>query len=129
MSTLMSCGCIGAARHDNAHDGLEAGHPSCLTHMDAKDACTPATAPNLEGRLAKCGSECELVPSRLDLAFFEYRGPGSPASKRHCAQCGYYESAHKPTDGCPRNQQVCLTFRPHGPYEFDTYYCGHSGWD
>lgn len=126
---LMQCGCVGAARHNDAHDGFETGHPSCLTHMSAKEACTPALTPNLEGRFAKCGKECHLRPSSTDLAFFEYRGPDSPASKRHCIQCGYYESAHKPTDGRPRFKAVCLNFRPHGPYEFDSYYCGCRGWD
>lgn len=128
-ATLMNCGCVGVARHNNPHDGLEAGHPSCVTHMSDLNACTPAKTPNLEGRFARCTKDCEIVPSNVNLAFFEYRGPDSPASKMHCAQCGYYESAHNPTDGRPRFQTVCLNFRPHGPYEFDSYYCGHGGWD
>lgn len=127
MSTvLMKCGCVGSARHTNAHDGLEVGHPSCVVHVPAKDACTPAPAPNLTGRFARCTNTCELRPSSTDLAFFEYLGPDSPASKQNCAQCGYYESAHKRER---RSQNVCLNFRPHGPYEYDKYYCGCMGWD
>lgn len=129
MGQLMSCGCAGMAKHNDTHDGLEAGHPSCLTHMSAKAACTPANAPNLEGRFAKCTSRCQLRPSSVDLAFFEYLGPDSPASKQNCAQCGYYESAHRGDGDRPRNQNVCLIFRPHGTYEFDRYYCGCRGWD
>lgn len=126
---LMECGCTGMARHNNAHDGLETGHPSCLTHMSAKAACTPVNAPNLEGRVAKCSARCAIVPSSVNLAFFEYLGSDSPASKQNCGQCGYYEIAHHQQDGRPRNQNVCLKFRPHGPYEFDSYYCGCHGWD
>lgn len=114
------------ARHNNAHDGLEAGHASCVVHAPAEGACIPAAVPSLEGRLAKCGDGCRLRPSSLDLAFFEYLGPGSPASKQNCAKCGYYESAHSKQ---PRGQHVCLNFQPHGPYEFDRYYCGCKGWD
>lgn len=28
-----------------------------------------------------------------------------------------------------RNTHQCKTFEPHGPYEFDSYYCGCRGWD
>lgn len=125
-SQLMNCGCVGSARHNNAHDGLEAGHASCFVHMPSEDACTPRTTPNLMGRFAKCGKNCRVEPSSLDLAFFEYLGPDSPASKQNCAQCGYYESAHLKQ---PRSQNVCLNFRPHGPYKYDRYYCGCRGWD
>lgn len=126
---LMNCGCAGMAKHNNAHDGLEAGHPSCVTHIPAKAACEIATAPSLEGRFAKCGNGCPVVPSSVGLAFFEYLGPDSPASKQNCAQCGYYESAHKRDGDKPRFADVCLNFRPHGPYKFDRYYCGCRGWD
>lgn len=126
---LMQCGCAGMAKHNNAHDGLEAGHPSCVTHIPAQEACLPASRPSLEGRFAKCGKTCAVEPSNADLAFFEYLGPDSPASKNHCAQCGYYESAHKRDGDRLPSQNVCLNFRPHGPYEFDRYYCGCRGWD
>lgn len=129
MRQLMNCGCAGMARHNNAHDGLPAGHPSCVTHLDAKEACTPASDPRLEGRFAKCGDGCTVRPSSADLAFFEYLGPDSPASKQNCAQCGYYEEAHKYDPSRVSSKPVNCQFRPHGPYEFDRYYCGHSGWD
>jgi hypothetical protein len=28
-----------------------------------------------------------------------------------------------------RNPLKCKRFAPHGPYPFDSYYCGHGGWD
>lgn len=125
-TALMRCGCAGSARHNNAHDGLEAGHPSCVVHIPAKAACEPREAPSLEGRFAKCGEGCAIVPSSVELAFFEYRGPDSPAALQDCGECGYYESAHK--EGRVRSRE-CAGFQPHGPYEYDHYYCGHSGWD
>jgi hypothetical protein len=123
---LMECGCAGSALHNNAHDGLESGHPSCVVHVPAKAACNPVRPFSLEGRFAKCGPHCTVAPSNTSLAFFEYLGPGSPSSRQNCAQCGYFDSAH---NKMPRSGNVCLTFRPHGPYEFDRYYCGCHGWD
>ena len=28
-----------------------------------------------------------------------------------------------------RNPQVCNHFEAHGPFDYDTYYCGCRGWD
>lgn len=127
---LMQCGDRAHASCGTAHFGLEPGHPSCMIHAISQQACTVATElPNLEGRQARCSVQCELRPSSLSLAFFEYRGEGSRAAKENCAKCGYYETAHKPEGDKPRNRSVCLSFVPHGPYEFDNYYCGCCGWD
>ena len=127
---LMACGCVGSATHAQAHSGLEANHPSCAIHVGLHwGACKPALPPELAGREARCSCG-KLRPSSLNLAFFEYRGPDSPASKKHCAQCGYFEVAHvRAAEGEVRNDHVCLRFKPHGPYEYDSFYCGHGGWD
>lgn len=93
---LMACGCTGMATHNNAHDELPAGHPSCITHMDDPRACQVAMPTHLDGRQARCAYNCGATrPSSVNLAFFEYLGPGSPSSKEQC-KCGYYECAHWP---------------------------------
>ena len=82
------------------------------------------------GRYAKCCAESPILPSSKDLAFFEYKGKGSYEATMSC-KCGYYEVAHIPgeTHTCTQYCGHCNDFQPHGPYEYDRYYCGHSGWD
>ncbi len=127
---LMQCGDVAHATCRTAHFGLEPGHPSCVIHAISEAACTPRATPNLEGRQAKCSLGCgSIQPSGLNLAFFEYLGPGSPASRQNCKKCGYFDTAHVRKEGQPPNRHVCLSFAPHGPYEFDKYYCGCRGWD
>lgn len=128
--TLMACGHTAISTHGNAHDGLAANHPSCVIHMGLHGgACKVAQPPHLAGRLAKCYCG-KTEPSSLALAFFEYLGPDSPASKENCAQCAYAEIAHaKKQSGEIRNQHICLRFKPHGPYDYDRFYCGCGGWD
>jgi hypothetical protein len=41
----------------------------------------------------------------------------------NCKHCHYYEQAHG------KIHLACRNFEPNGAWEFDTYYCGHSGWD
>lgn len=76
----------------------------------------------LEGRKAKCvyGNHAPL-DSSLELAFFEYTGPGSRESENICT-CGYHKVAHD-------KHFRCTNFVPKGPSEFDRYYCGCEGWD
>jgi hypothetical protein len=74
----------------------------------------------LNRRLAHCASCSKEVESNWDLAFFEYRGPASTVAREHC-RCGYYECAHPTRD--------CRQFHPHGPYDYDLFYCGCRGWD
>ena|ERR1051325_4234570 len=130
MSVLLECGDVAHATCRSEHFGLPANHPCCVIHAVSEAACTPAAqSPNLEGRQARCSLKCKIVRSSLNLAFFEFRGEGSPAAREHCAKCGYYEVAHNPQEGRPRGAGVCLNFVPHGAYEFDKYYCGCCGWD
>lgn len=85
-------------------------------------------APDLTGRLARCGCTRQTVPSSVTLAFFEFRGEGSHSACNQCRHCGYYEVAHRITDR-PFAAWMGHEFEPHGAYEFDLYYCGHGGWD
>jgi hypothetical protein len=77
----------------------------------------------LEGRMAKCASCKNTRPSSYDLAFFEYKGPGSHRAGNMCKHCWY---AKLPHDNGKITDHV---FKPHGPYEQDEYYCGCQGWD
>ena len=121
---MMQCGHAAQGYADN-----DPGKPVCVicAGLDPR-ACLVAEEPDLKGRRARCayfrtcGSE---VDSSVDLAFFEYKGPGSPYSINTCT-CGYYEVAH--TDKAS-NRVKCEKFTPRGPREFDLYYCGCRGWD
>lgn len=95
----------------------------------------------LVGRLAYCAyykvvsgrhqvanggkAQSQPQPSSTDLAFFEYRGPGSNWAAKHCV-CGYFEVAHTMPH---KSSRVCDKFTPREPAEFDSYYCGCFGWD
>lgn len=127
---MLSCG-----HAANATDGN--GQPACAICVGLEKS-VPVAAPNLTGREARCGKFCAVVPSSLDLAFFEFRGEGSPVSKRTCKKCGYADVAHDPAHmqrNVPSNRKTvveqgkCSGFEPHGAYEYDTYYCGCRGWD
>jgi hypothetical protein len=88
--------------------------------------------PNLEGRFANCGYPGHgKMPSSTDLAFFDYRGPGSAWATLHC-KCGYHLVAHKHNpDRVSPDPIKCRFggFVERGPAEFDSYYCGCRGWD
>jgi len=136
-NVMLACGCRAHGTHHNSHDGLGVDHPSCVIHSPAPEACRIVDAPSLDGRFAKC--TCGRTrPSSLDLAFFEYEGPGSPRSKQSCKNCGYHEIAHTKegmAGNVPTNRKTviergeCKGFVAHGPYEFDRFYCGCRGWD
>lgn len=87
--------------------------------------------------MARCTCDREPVPSSNHemLAFFEFRGEGSPHALNTCGHCGYNKVAHgedapKWADGRTAVERAnCPGFEPAGAAEFDTYYCGHSGWD
>ena len=112
----LACGCTA-----NAHDG--AGNPVCGIH----DCREVVHAPNLRNRKARCPDCGSLVPSKRTLAFFEYRGPGSPAAREMCI-CGYTRVAHR-EEVWARNKLVCHNFEPRGAWDYDSYYCGCRGWD
>lgn len=67
----------------------------------------------------------EIRDSSKDLAFFEYRGLGSKASTV-CLTCHFYESGHDVYGLVVAGEH---SYSPHGPWEYDGFYCGHSGWD
>ena len=86
-----------------------------------------------EGRTARC--HCGRTQPSTDggLGFYVYRGPGSAEADEHC-KCGYHKCAHErqPRNVDPRSVQErgeCTGFVPHGPHEFDSFYCGCNGWD
>jgi hypothetical protein len=84
--------------------------------------------PALIGREAKC--YCGMtVPSSTDLPFFEYQGPGSVNATENCAKCEFTIRAHAEVTMFGRKGITDHVFTPHGPYEFDNYYCGHDGWN
>jgi hypothetical protein len=90
----------------------------------------PAVPPDLTGRTARCCDKSGIVPSSLDLAFFEYRGERSRAATDTCLHCRYALVAHERKQrGENISRHVCDSFEPHGEWDHDTYYCGHSGWD
>ena len=94
---MMKCGC--AAQGVLIAKGeikFDPPIPACITHSCYEVA---DKAPDLSGRM----SECSYLPRGHDvkpsdperLAFFEYRGPGSPAAEDTC-KCGMFRSAHWP---------------------------------
>lgn len=127
---IMKCGCVAFAYSVNRETGEHT--PCCFTHSGVIDAVGDDIGktimrkqPNLDGRMAECAYGCgSMKPSSVKLAFFEYRGPDSPDSKRKCKHCAYHDVAHG-----KGNPHVCDHFEPHGPFEFDKYYCGCRGWD
>ncbi len=129
--TYMACG-----HAANATDGK--GQPACVICVGLnRGAETPVEPPDLSHRQARC--YCGLIrPSDSEhLAFFEYRGPGSPTATDHC-KCGYHLVAHDIGECRKRvasNQLTivelgkCKGFEARGPHEYDSFYCGCRGWD
>ena len=118
----LACGCSAAATHANAHDGLPAGHPSCFIH----DCCTVAEAPNLTGRMARCGY---YHPERTDGHKWQ------PARDVGPIYGGGDKSGlcdNKAGSGCrcevPSNAALPF-FQSHPEKPMDTFYCGCRGWD
>jgi len=123
--TLMKCGHVPQGHTPN-------GSPVCvICFHNPGDPSTQVAdqAPELSGRLAKCPSCRRTVASELTLAFFQWRGPGSPYAKETCKNCGYHEVAHTP-EKVRGNTSICPKFEPlvEG-HPFDSFYCGCKGWD
>ena len=112
---MLKCGCAAHAKRKVGEEWV----PSCIVH----DCIEQVSPPDLTGRMASCNCG-NKQPSSMSLAFFEYRGPGSPDSTTMC-KCGYFESAHK---NYPERLR-CKQFVPRGPWETDSYYCGCRGWN
>jgi hypothetical protein len=87
-----------------------------------------------EGRKATCVyCQREASSTNPHLAFFEYRGEGSPWATENCKACGYHKRAHEPVTrfGNPGvvADGTCKGFQPRDPCETDEFYCGCRGWD
>jgi hypothetical protein len=84
----------------------------------------------LEGRQARCGRCKTLRPSSEALGWFEYKGPGCPAAETTCAHCNYKDVAHDAAEmkairsTTVQERGYCTGFAPHGPWEYDSYWCG-----
>lgn len=86
----------------------------------------------LEGRYARC--TCGAIAlSSTSLAFFEFRGEGSRSATDICRNCGYARVAHEQDDTRTQMNVVergkCPGFESGGPWQYDSWYCGHAGWD
>jgi hypothetical protein len=87
-----------------------------------------ATQAILTGRKARCycGNERD---SSLDLAFFEFLGPGSDIVHT-CNTCGKFDFVHWPINpSTGRAGETDHKFIPKHPLDHDRYYCGCRGWD
>lgn len=123
-TTMLACG-----HAANAVD-TATGEPSCAMCAGLDDgASEPVAMPDLTGRSARCTCG-RTEPSSLDLAFFEFRGEGSPRGIDTCKHCAYALVAHerKAETGEAHLSRVCDNFEPRGPWEFDSFYCGCQGW-
>jgi hypothetical protein len=126
---MMKCGCVASAT--TMVNGK--AQPCCPVHIGlTPDAMEVVPAPDLTGRIAKCYGH-NPVRSSTDLAFFVYKGPGSPYAKDVC-QCGYHLDAHQhnPQRVEPRSvveRGLCSGFQPGGGLQFDEYYDGCHGWN
>ena len=126
---LMKCGHV--ANGVNIHTYA----PSCVICIGIKPGADEIdTSNSISNRQAIC--YCGLVAThpREQLAFYEYRGEGSNASK--ICICGFHRQAHREEPDAyewilnrPRDYQICMHYTPRGAWEYDAYYCGHSGWD
>ena len=122
MKVMLSCG-----HSSNATDGH--WKPTCVICIDA-DRPVPISVPDLTNRLAKCGCGSTRPSSEWEnLAFFEFMGEGSPRALTSCRNCSYHQVAHTPEVRARNAALKCGEFVPHGPYEFDVFYCGCRGFD
>lgn len=117
---MMKCG--------HAANSVSNGKPACVICAGTTAAYEVAEEPDFSNRKAKCFCGKILPSNPQRMAFFQWRGEGSPAAKENCKHCRYSIIAHQK----PRDQvvsSVCRHFEQHGAYEFDTFYCGCKGWD
>lgn len=133
MSKMMKCGCVAQGVVTAIRgEPVDPPAPACVIH-DCYEVAE--AAPDLTGRQAHCAyGKHAFMPSSFDLAFFEYRGPGSRDATEICT-CGLSRKPHDENGGkIPRGKystaaRGCSGFTPKGPQEHDRYYCGCRGWD
>lgn len=116
---MMKCG-----HAANAVDGN--GKPCCVICVGINPGATVVDkeTPDLTDRVSMCADCKKTVPSSTELAFFEYRGEGSPSATQRC-KCGYYKTAHLMEGFECKNGG----FEPHGAYDTDLHYDGCRGWN
>lgn len=83
----------------------------------------------LMNRKAKCSHCGKIVQSNTTLQFFIYRGENSSESNQICKNCGYHVDAHNLNNLLYLQNIVCNDFQKHGPWEYDSFYCGCNGFD
>lgn len=135
-NVLMLCGCVAQGYAVTALGNV----PACVVH-DCIELALTLGSPLLEGRRAECHCKTQL-PSSLDLAFFVYRGPGSPVSLG-CASCSLVPGSPQHQDGKCMHVKKGLrwsenvadwepngkSYVARGPMLTDAFYCGCDGWD
>ncbi len=84
---MMACG--------HAANATSQGKPCCVICLGDPKSRQVVDLPDLTGRLTKCTYGDKIVESSVNLAFFEYTGPGSRESTNKC-KCGYFLLAHLP---------------------------------
>jgi len=128
---MMKCG--------HAANSRSGDKPACAICVltDEGALIVDDTPPDLSTRQARCSCG-KIEPSHSTrLAFFEYRGEGSPAAINSCKNCGFHEVAHDPVYTRERNVEprtvvergLCKGFEAKGPWQYDSFYCGCGGWD
>jgi len=155
MSEMMKCG--------HAAQGIDdKGNPVCvICYPDPRATQEDESPPDLTGRTARCsyygqkfhygryGCECSVCrnnsdwicrcerPSSDKLAFFVYKGAGSP--KLICKNCHFIHEGECPTNykgnrgepgkEIPGHEKWAGKFYEPDVKEFDEFYCGCRGWD
>lgn len=99
---MLKCGCSGMMAHNNPHDGLASGHPTCIVH----ECCEVVPAPDLTGRLARC-------------AYY-----GKEVNRNECDRCYGVCSDERPS-----NVTHLAFFEYHPDQPYDEFYCGCHSWD
>lgn len=125
---LLQCGCF-ANSVTTVEQGktLDTPKPSCVIH-----GCSEPwnDEPDLTNRIAKCSCGKKEPSTKQGLAFLSFKGEGSYSARVMCKHCPYAYQAHVYSNDRINKEPVkCVGFEPHGAYEFDEYYCGHSGFD
>lgn len=123
---MLACGCVANATSQ--------GKPVCVIHIDSPQGHTVVPAPDLTGREAQCDYCKEVKPSSVKLAFFKFKGEGSPDSTDVCKHCHYHKVAHEHNTNRVDPRSVmekgkCTGFEAQGGQQYDEYYCGCRGWD
>lgn len=130
---MMKCG------HAANAVSAKTNKPVCVICLGSPEAEEVAGEIDLTGRFAQCSSCKNTEPSRTDLAFFEYRGPGSKFAENECHVCRFHTKDKRGPDGKVRYSNNNMVI-PHvcynkgkdcvfGPFEYDRYYCGCRGWE